>query len=319
MRSDAAVLRHLTGRLDGAAPFYLATCAVVCIDLEWWQEEPHSTTEVGISELTPLSTAFPLPHAANHLENVRVGHVRIKEHAHLLNKFDGAGNPNNFEFGRSKFVALDDAKRLIHETLNRRNVAGQYQPIILIMHDHKSKLVHLKDVMGLGTSLMRNVVKIIDTQDLTLQEKLPIAYQGTGAAQKPKAIRLADLVGWFNLPTDNLHTAGNDAGYTLIAAILLAQKEQPPVTTSMQRPRAVIHGVNIIDVLQHVQNRNRFYTHFPWGSVIFCTKCDSPQHMRKNCFVQVNCKHCSASADLSRRIWAHTHKTEKCVFSPLKQ
>jgi hypothetical protein len=106
---DVSVLHHFLGFPQLGAPAALNQAAIVCLDIEWYQHEPNPTIELGISELMTKGQA-PTALAENILSNIQVAHARIMPYAHLKNSFPGAGDPNVFEFGTTKFITEEEAK-----------------------------------------------------------------------------------------------------------------------------------------------------------------------------------------------------------------
>ncbi|KAF2635603.1 hypothetical protein P280DRAFT_493592 [Massarina eburnea CBS 473.64] len=313
MHPDTTILRHFLGGpgILPMAPEYLATSAIICLNLEWWQKEPHPTTEIGIAEFFP-STTGPSMHAANHLSNIRIAHARIMPHAHLENQFSGAGKAEDlFYFGTTKYITLSSARDILTNTLLRTNTAGQKQPIILLLHGAEAKLAHLKNKLGVDVAGLGTVVKILDTQTLAKQANIP--------AQKGAMISLADLSRHFNIAPVNHHNAGNAAAYTIMCGILATLKHEIygkylPATGLSQVPPTTILGRSMGDVVGSVMRANRNAPVVPWGTEVFCTRCDGLDHLVGMCMARVLCEECLGSGDPRKVRAARTHKVEKCVF-----
>lgn len=108
--SDKNVLRHFYGFPIFGACSVLHEAAIVCLNASWWQKEPFPTTEFGIAELM-VKGLTPTIHAENILNGMRVAHARIIPNAHLQNYYSDSGDPEQFNFGVTKFVTMQEARR----------------------------------------------------------------------------------------------------------------------------------------------------------------------------------------------------------------
>jgi hypothetical protein len=159
VHSDATILRHFLGGIIPGAPLYLSTCAIVCLDLEWFYQLPHKTLEIGIAEFFP-SAEQPTIHAENHLSNIHVAHARLMNDSLYVNKFKGAGNPDDFQFGTSRYVKTDEAREVLLKTFCRLDSAGQKQPVILLMHGAAAKHHRLIRDFDFDLQKLGTIVKI---------------------------------------------------------------------------------------------------------------------------------------------------------------
>jgi hypothetical protein len=304
--SSEEVMLHFLGHPLLGAPAVLNTAAIVCMDIEWWQKEPKPTTEIGIAELTTKG-CLPSVHAETILTNIQVAHARIMPHAHLLNHFVGAGDPERFHFGNSKFVTKEESKRIVLDTFVRKSnmFQGTLQPIILIGHAVENEFDHILRSFSVDLRQYGTIVKVIDTQVMARNA-------GIRGPRGPN-IGLGDLLAHFNIHIDNLHTAGNDAAGTLIAAILIAL--QPVIYPFCYgRPPAVVEGRNIQDVVYNVMWLNKLCPFPSWGRFLFCTRCSRGNHLRQQCYANVFCTICRNS-NVKRLYKAHkTHMTSKCLY-----
>ncbi|KAF2250384.1 hypothetical protein BU26DRAFT_594219 [Trematosphaeria pertusa] len=309
--TDTNVLRHFLGTSFPFAPLHLNDCAIVCLNLEWWQKEPHPTTEIGIAELHPTGI-FPTVHAENILREIRVAHARVMENAHLLNHFHGSGNPDVFHFGTTKFVCIEEARDVLVNTFVRPSADGtMLQPIIFLAHDADKKFEHVKEKFGLDLLALGTIVKVIDTQTLARQAGI--------LGPKGPSISLPHLVEHFNITPQNLHTAGNDAGYTMITAILSSLKNDlyghRPLAEAFGRPPAVVGSRNIQCVVEDLMKTNKSLPPPPWGYRLYCTRCDRINHVRSQCFAKVWCEICAHSGNAKLEKACRTHMTERCVYN----
>lgn len=120
---DASILPNFLGFPLFGATAALNEAAIVCLDIEWWQHEPKPTTELGIAELMTKGQA-PNTLAENILLSIQVAHARIMLYAHLKNTFKGAGDPEVFDFGTTKFVTEEEAKKILISTFVGPSISG---------------------------------------------------------------------------------------------------------------------------------------------------------------------------------------------------
>jgi hypothetical protein len=306
IQTETKVLKHILGYRIADAPLSLNDALVICLNLEWWEKEPHLTTELGIGELAPMG---PLPgvHAQNHLQQIRVAHARIMEHAHLVNHFPGAGDPEKFHFGTSKFVTMHEAHGILKNTFLRPSIiTNDFRPIILLVHGAENKINHVKEKMNIDIFKLGTVVKVVDTQKLAKEANIG----------DHKNIKLQKLVNYFHLQPDNLHTAGNAAGYTMIMAILTALKNElyPYMATSPHPfPPRFVQGVDIRMVINHVMVISKSVAP-PWGKALYCTRCGLLNHLRAQCKAKVTCSICKYSRSKKLEKGHMTHATSKCLY-----
>ncbi|KAH9876538.1 hypothetical protein J1614_003669 [Plenodomus biglobosus] len=309
-QSDVTVLRHFLGFPIPGAPAFLGEATVVSIDTEWWQKEPKPTTEIGVAEL--LTEDYMLaPHAENILSRIHAAHARIIPNAHLLNTFVGAGDPEMFHFGKTRFVSMIEAQAIVQQTFMRMHQERgdkQLQPIILIGHAVDNEFELIERTLGVDLRSFGTIVKVIDTQEMARKA-------GIKGPNGPN-IGLRDLLAYFNVTVPNLHTAGNDAAGTMIAAVLLAL--QTILYPSENGPPAAYQcGRHIQDVVDNLMTLAKSRAPPPWGQALYCTRCNRNNHTRSSCYAKVHCLICHNSrvARLYRAAW--THKTDRCLYQYL--
>ncbi|KAI8931613.1 hypothetical protein NX059_011265 [Plenodomus lindquistii] len=309
-RSDVSVLRHFLGFPIPGAPALLNETAVVCIDTEWWQKEPKPTTEIGLAELITRDLELT-PHAENILTGMHAAHARIIPYAHLINNFHGAGDPEKFHFGKTRFVSMTEARDIVENTFVRARQASedkQLQPIILIGHAVDNEFELIERAFGVDLRSFGTIIRVIDTQEMAREA-------GIEGPNGPN-IGLRDLLAYFNIKIPNLHTAGNDAAGTMIAAVLLAlreimypNKDAPPV--------ANLFGREIQDVINGVMSLAKSRPAPLWGQESFCTRCGRDNHTRDKCFAKVNCDTCYSSGVVRLYNAARTHTSDRCLYQYL--
>ena len=234
--TELEILRHFLGYPIEGAPKTINETLLIGLDTEWWEKDPKPTTEFGIGEFRTESLTGLIPgvHAENILTDIRVAHARIIPHAHLINKFRGAGNPEDFHFGTTVFVSPEEASHALTNILARPSTESpnMLRPVIFIGHAIDSDFEQMEKTFGIDLLKLGSIVKVIDTQDLAREV-------GIHGAKGPN-IGLKDLMAYFNIMGSNLnlHTAGNDVAYTMMLAILIAlQKELYGSLTAFGAPQ----------------------------------------------------------------------------------
>lgn len=308
--SDLEIMRHLLGNLIPGAPSALDDAYLVGLDAEWWEKDPNPITELGFAELRP-SKIVPIhePHAEDSLLQIQTTHLRIMENAHLVNKFRGAGNPEDFHFGTSAFIPAQEALKVLMEVFCRFIHADGEQPrlrpVIFIGHAVECDFEKLSDKLGVDLLKFGTIVKVIDTQILAKEAGI--------VGPKGPNISLKHMLEYFHIQPDNLHMAGNDIAYTMVAAVLAALKNDL-YTSADHIPEPIVNGRHIQDVLADIKAVNKAGPPPPWGVTVFCTRCDRLDHSRDECTEYVNCIHCCGSSSKKISYLARTHMTEKCLF-----
>ncbi|KAF1941784.1 hypothetical protein EJ02DRAFT_503301 [Clathrospora elynae] len=306
-KCDKDVLLKFLGSPLHGAPVRLNEAAVVCIDAEWWMREPKPTTELGVAEM--MSTGlFPDVHAANILAGIRVAHARTIAHAHLRNNFPGAGDPENFHFGTSKFVTEEELKQVLIDTFVRERPsdrAGNLQPIILVGHVVENEFDHMQSAFGVDLRSYGTIVKVIYTQVM--------AHEAGIKGPKGPNISLRDLLAYFNIAIPDMHTAGNDAAGTLIAAILLALKDTLYPGT-VGKPPVMVQELTVQNVVNGLGAMGKALPAPSWGMEVFCTRCDRDNHVRANCFAKVQCDVCRGSGVKRLYNASRTHVTARYLY-----
>ena len=291
--SQIALLQHWL-RLSAipfdpsAAKAALRDAIIVGLDAEWWEHDSSYITELGVSILDPrFISDWDSPWTV--LQSMVTQHVRIKPNAHLMNSELCRGFPDNFEFGKTSFVDMEQAKEMLRCSFLRFDNHGRPRPVIFIGHavDNDAKII--KERFGLDIEALGVVVATIDTQVLAA---------GTGLAHGPRKIKLCDLLAKYNICELYLHNGGNDIVCTMVAAFLMSSPFSP------QSHSQAYHNLKT-----HLRTNSKVM----YGSQIYCLKCDSDNHTADYCRLSVYCKHCSSS--IKTVVIAPDHKTEKCLVA----
>ncbi|KAH0537140.1 hypothetical protein FGG08_006044 [Glutinoglossum americanum] len=201
--------------VESPAPHPMESSVVfVSIDVESFERDHKKITEVGISVLdtNDLSGIPPGKGGSGWVKRIQTRHLRIKEHAHLINKDFVTGCADRFEFGESEWVSLEEAPSIIAESFRFPTIDQTQRNIILLGHGIDGDIEYLK-AMGYNPFNLHNLVEVLDTS---------VMYRYLKREQNPRSLGSVlsdlDIMGW------NLHNAGNDAAYTLQAMLAIAVK-----------------------------------------------------------------------------------------------
>lgn len=232
---------------------------IICVDVEAHEAMKSAVTEVGIATLdtNDIRDTAPGPFGVNWQQQIRSRHLRTSEYRHHTNKQFINGCPDDFQFGTSEFIPQADMARVVGTcfrppfsatykspptpqkvtifttptdsqvkwtnpaqgqgaplnptapTFTPDTTAEQKRNIILLGHDTDNDVAYLRQI-GYDVSNLSNIIHVADT--CTLYSAL------TGNRNKTRLGKIlfeVDIEGWY------LHNAGNDAWYTLAAAIAL--------------------------------------------------------------------------------------------------
>lgn len=298
--SGHAVLRHCLGLASLPNPHEMLKHAVaIMLDCESFEQDHSKLTEIGLAVFTVSSTksvTCPGDHGENLLKTVSNYHWRIIENAHLINRRFCPGDPTRNHFGRTSFLTLAEAKRALTRTFNRpvdpiRPELGM-SPIIFLGHAMKGDESELRATLGLDASVFQNVVKRIDTQHMASE---------LGLAKPRQQIGLKSLCQIHGFEFCDSHTAGNDAAYQLITAVLMAIGKSDGISC----------GKTTQGVVDAVMKWSQEHADTSFGVAKFCERCGKSGHLRKQCRKPVLCKKCQ---NAGRGKAMKTHVTERCFW-----
>ncbi|CAK7230227.1 ATP-dependent DNA helicase yku80 [Sporothrix curviconia] len=187
----------------------------VAMDIESYEFNHGAITEIGFGILDSRDLAGLPPglNCQNWLARIRGRHLRILEHASMVNRRHVHGCEENFNFGQSEFVSLRGILGVVTSILQPRLPSGEKRHVVLVGHDIRSDISLLKNIGLHVTDDM--FLEIVDTQDF--HQHLRMSAQQAGLK-----FVLADL----EIEHYFLHNGGNDAVYTLQAMIRLAVKKR---------------------------------------------------------------------------------------------
>jgi hypothetical protein len=291
-----SLLQHLfIGKTLADVPVSLNDAVVIGLDTEWWERDSTLLTELGISiiDVRNIRSHF---RPWDILKLMQVYHVRIQENAHKLNKGFCKGEPDKFQFGKTRFMSKAEAAVVLVEVFTPKNADGTLRPVIFLGHAVSNDSIQIKNTMGVDMHAIGSIVRKIDTQKIATNAQV----FGRGPQMS-----LENIIGYFDIKEQFLHTAVNDVAYTNVAAILLAFKNAGPT----QDPFTFQESTNKLKVCV------RKAAQLTRGTTVFCTRCDSTVHMIRWCRAVVRCQNCYRSGDARRMHIARTHKTEKCGWN----
>ena len=295
------IISHFFHRVLEHAPVHLYDALIVGLDAEWWEFDKKKVTELGISIIDPMKTTNR-DGIWGVLDKMETFHVRIMENAHMINSRRLPGHPEKFQFGKTMFVTMSEARRLLIDMFVQANSIGFARPVIFVGHAVENDIEMMKEQFNIDLDGLATVAATIDTQILPRE---------VGIVHSDVKIGLGALLDYFKVNEPFLHNAGNDIACTMIAAFLTARMRTRSL--SLVDPSWILPTANQAEVdglkTRGVQRQTmRPPEH---GIPVFCTKCDETSHMVGNCPALVHCDKC---ADKGRPYMAHTHKTEKCTY-----
>ncbi|KAF5853944.1 hypothetical protein GGP41_006692 [Bipolaris sorokiniana] len=288
---------------NSAATLALQDATIVGLDAEWYEHDSSLITELGVcildprSILKPSSTSTIGPSSVwDILAALETHHVRIKPHAHLVNKDFCSGYPENFQFGSTTFASIPTAQEMLRSIFLRHDEHAFPRPIIFIGHAVDNDYEVLKQRFGIDVLSLGIIVSTLDTQTIAIEQSL---------SPMNRQISLKNLLAHYGIQEQYLHNAGNDIVTTLITALLMTHP-----TTSSPTPSTLAYA-NLKPLLT-ASNTASSPHHPSYGQLRFCTKCDSQLHTLRHCKVSMlHCEFCAGDPELVAQ--SHTHKTEKCV------
>lgn len=255
---------------------------IVGLDLEWYEYDSNFVTEIGISKLDPKRITDWTTQSSI-LGAMNTQHVRVKPNAHLVNGKLCAGHPENFQFGQTRFVTMEEARVVLLSAFSYIS-NGRSRPVIFIGHAVDNDIREIKGRFGLDLTSLNTIVLTLDTQ---------VMAREVGLAEAGRNIGLGPLMRKFNIIEDYLHNAGNDIVCTVIAACLMLFSRPP--------------SPKFYGELKETLRREK---HTFIGTANFCIKCNSSNHTANDCKKKLICGFCTAQESPAEQ--CSSHATEKC-------
>ncbi|KAF2810834.1 uncharacterized protein BDZ99DRAFT_561320 [Mytilinidion resinicola] len=309
------MMQHALGSPIENAPGEFQDYVINSIDCEEFEYNPHRMTEVGVAVLDTRDIRGKAPgeQCKNWLEHVWFYHFRICETGHLVNKNHCKGNPNGFDFGKSLWVKMEHVKDILVELFSvpvagveHERVPGEpLRPVILLGHALQNDLKILKKNVGFDPTELGTMAATIDTQHIVREHG--IRNSKTGSLRD--WINLGDLINQLGGSGRDLHNAGNDAAYTMIAGILMGVVPFPALPATLPEKEASAYCVEVQNTFQHTKNVAATQHSPPWGLRVFCTRCESTTHLAEDCRAHVACSKCKHAG---KKFW-RSHSTSRCA------
>jgi hypothetical protein len=225
---------------------------IISVDLEAYEHASSIITEIGIAILDTrhIADIAPGKNGQNWFDKIEAHHLRIKEYEHIVNKTYVQGCPDRFNFGKSDFIASDNAAQVVglcfeqhsHDTA-KGVLLGEAQenrrPIVLLGHNPDVDIRYLQ-ALGFNAYENKSIREVLDTQ---------LIYQVLMDESNPRS--LESTLREFGIIPMNLHNAGNDAVYTMQALIAMAVAEavnRPKSTMYESSPQPTVGDVATLQV-----------------------------------------------------------------------
>ncbi|AEO69387.1 uncharacterized protein THITE_2119734 [Thermothielavioides terrestris NRRL 8126] len=206
----------------------------VAIDIEAWERDQSTVTEVGIATLdtTEIQHIPPGDGGRQWFSHIRARHIRIRENSWAVNGRWVANRAEWFGFGKSEFVNQSFVEPLIRGLIDGATFvdpidgATKPRPVVLVFHEASSDIKYLK-LVGYHVGDAKNVLEVVDT--CKMHQYL---------IQSNNQSSLGAVLTYLDIPHRHLHNAGNDAVYTLQAMIGLAVKKRQMSLEKTPRKKA---------------------------------------------------------------------------------
>ncbi|KAJ2988080.1 hypothetical protein NUW58_g4161 [Xylaria curta] len=185
----------------------------VCVDVEAWEKETRTVTEIGLAVLDTedVMDICPGERGANWFSHIQAHHFRIKERCYMINSEFVQGCPEAFDFGKTQIVPVRDINRFVREVIGDSESEDQ-RPVIIVGHDVRQDLKYLQQI-GYNPWCVPQIVDEVDT--MAMFQRIE---------RNPNNRGLGSMCAELGILGYNYHNAGNDAVYTLQAMISIAIK-----------------------------------------------------------------------------------------------
>ncbi|KAL7273915.1 hypothetical protein RUND412_003207 [Rhizina undulata] len=192
-------MQYVSWERDGTPPI------LVSLDVEAYEHNHSYVTEIGISTLD--TSLIPAGSTSDDIiRMIKYHHYRINEYKSLRNGLFINDAADRFEFGDSTFISLAETPKRIAEHFR----VGPERRVVVVGHDVKADIDYLR-VVGYNVRNIRDL-EVIDT-----------ANMWKAISRDPNGRGLSTVLLELDIEFWNLHNAGNDAAYTLQAAIKIAE------------------------------------------------------------------------------------------------
>ncbi|KZW04229.1 hypothetical protein EXIGLDRAFT_635710 [Exidia glandulosa HHB12029] len=202
------------------ACFAAKTGTWIAIDFEGWELDHTVITEFGYSQLTWID-GEPC---------VEGGHSVPEKNAQYYNGVYSPNNRNNYEFGETRWIPMQQFKQEIRDLISNAAAKG---PLFLVFHDKSGDIKWLKMIDAPISSLSETLPEAMPESGMYALDTALMynALVGTSNGEKCKLERMCALLGVSE--THYYHNAGNDAHCTLAA--LRSMASGPPIDAQREQ------------------------------------------------------------------------------------
>ncbi|KAJ4292327.1 hypothetical protein N0V88_005959 [Collariella sp. IMI 366227] len=163
----------------------------IAIDIEAWEEDQNTLTEVGIATLdtNDIQSVAPGEGGQNWFKHIKARHIRVKENSWAVNRRFVHGCEDRFDFGYvcpispsqpNLLTALPQHKRLPPPLLHPGPPHNPHQqrhhpdpltgeptprPVILVFHEASADTKYLR-ILGYSHSSTSNIREVVDTREM---------------------------------------------------------------------------------------------------------------------------------------------------------
>ncbi|KAF5387708.1 hypothetical protein D9615_000493 [Tricholomella constricta] len=242
LKGSNPILTSRREMFERVRSFWAEKKGVWCaLDFEAWEWEHDVITEFG----------WRLFGWKDSNEVKEAGHIIVDEHQKFKNSKYVPEHRYDYGFGKSEIVKKAAFKTRVCGFITE---LAKYGPVFLVFHDNNQDIKYLKSP-AIGASLdgLSYVLPdampddglfVVDTSDLFA------ALEGATTADRRALGRMCNLI---QIPTSNLHNAGNDAYYTLEAMIAMAAGDPVDIQREKRWPNRTGQGVKV-DFNPHEEN-----------------------------------------------------------------
>ncbi|KAK7428566.1 hypothetical protein QQZ08_005004 [Neonectria magnoliae] len=185
----------------------------ICVDVEAIERSPNPISEIGfaILDTRDIRSVAPGPCGENWRTSIKCHHLRVWEYAGLRNFQFVHGCPDLFDFGESTFPRKAHVRREIMSIL--APYINDSRNIVMVGHDIYQDIRYLS-TLGVNLLTLNSLVGQVDTKDI--HQAWRDNTNGRG---------LSKILSELEIPSKNLHNAGNDAYYTVCVMLGVALEQ----------------------------------------------------------------------------------------------
>ena len=278
----------------------------MAIDVECYEHPPRSLTELGVAILDTrhIKGAEPGFMGQDLFDFFYFYHFRMKENAHMINRTWVSSAPENFDFGKTRWLNQDQAKPFLADCFQTRvsEDSDEFVPVLFLGHAMHGDEDLLRTHFGVNVDDYGSIIAKVDTQKMARELRL-----------HRQLIGLRDLTTRFGIEPRHLHNAGNDIAYTMMDAIFLAFYKLMTRHVKYRNPYAHV-DLTIFGIQQKIDTvmaNSSVSTYNTYGSEHFCLRCERSNHSTRDCYAKIWCDRCKAAGKPVNMY--KSHKTARCL------